>query len=216
MVKKEKRDIFLKVKRLVAASPGESLLLEDLAEVTAAEEIQIKLEKIEVKTVVKPAGDSMIITALEIIQAIKDEFPAAEIKHLGEADVVVDIKQEEATTGLIDNDNPPQVLIFLIGIILFLGSGMAIMNFHADVSMSKVHHQIYELIMGESTSSPLLLQVPYSIGLVLGMTIFFNGIFGIKLDNDPSPLEIEMYLYEDKANRYSLHQKTQQAKEDNK
>lgn len=46
------------------------------------------------------------------------------------------------------------------------------MNFHEDVSMRDVHIALYEMITGERNEYPYLLQIPYSIGLGLGMIIF--------------------------------------------
>ncbi|OCL27004.1 stage V sporulation protein AA [Orenia metallireducens] len=206
-----KEEIFLRVKRVVKAQPNQTLVISDLAEVITNKELQDKLEKVKVKEVTEKAGQSMIVTALEIIRAIKREFPQSGIKHLGEADVIVDI-EENFQNNLRDNQ-PSRLYIFAIGIILFFGAAMAIMNFHADVSMVKVHQQIYKLIMGESKENPLLLNIPYSIGLGFGMIVFFNQIYKYKFNKkDPSPLEIEMYLYKNKVNQFSLHQKTELAK----
>jgi stage V sporulation protein AA len=206
-----KEEIFLRVKRVVKAQPNQTLVISDLAEVITNKELQDKLEKVKVKEVTEKAGQSMIVTALEIIRAIKREFPQSGIKHLGEADVIVDI-EENFQSNLRDNQ-PSRLYIFAIGIILFFGAAMAIMNFHADVSMVKVHQQIYKLIMGESKENPLLLNIPYSIGLGFGMIVFFNQIYKYKFNKkDPSPLEIEMYLYKNKVNQFSLHQKTELAK----
>ena len=46
------------------------------------------------------------------------------------------------------------------------------MNFHEDVSMREVHIALYEIITGERNEYPYLLQIPYSIGLGLGMIVF--------------------------------------------
>ncbi|GAB6098980.1 stage V sporulation protein SpoVAA [Halanaerocella petrolearia] len=207
----KKKDIYFKTKREIRAKPGQMLLLKNLGEVTAVSELQQQVEEIEIKKVDKAAGQSMIITALEVVQAIKEEFPTAKVNHLGEADVIVDIKEDIQGNK---KSNQSKLYLALVSIILFLGSAMAIMNFHADVSMSRVHQQIYQLIMGRSEKNPLLLQIPYSIGVACGMFLFFNSVFNYKLDDDPSPLEVEMYLYEDKLNRFSLHQKAQEAKQD--
>ncbi|PRX26707.1 stage V sporulation protein AA [Orenia metallireducens] len=206
-----KEEIFLRVKRVVKAQPNQTLVLADLAEVITNKDLQDQLEQVKVKEVTKKAGQSMIITALEIIRAIKINFPQAGIEHLGEADVIVDI-EDTSQRNLTDNQ-PSKLYVFAIGVILFFGAAMAIMNFHADVSMVKVHQQIYKLIMGKSKENPLLLNIPYSIGLGFGMIIFFNKIYKYKFNkDDPSPLEIEMYLYKNKVNQFSLHQKTELAK----
>ncbi|GAB6139156.1 stage V sporulation protein AA [Halanaerobaculum tunisiense] len=205
-----KTDLHLKIKRQIQAQPGQMLLLEDLGEVVAADSLQQQVEKIEIKKIDKQAGQSVIITALEVIKAIKREFPAAKVNHLGEADIIVavteDVESESRTTQ-------SQLYVGLVGILLFLGSAMAIMNFHADVNMSQVHSKIYQLVMNQESDNLLLLQIPYSLGIACGMLLFFNGVFGYKIDDDPSPLEVELYLYKDKIDRFSLHEQAQQAKQ---
>ncbi len=211
MVKESVREeIFLRVKRVVRVEPGQGILIGDLAEVVTRDDLQSQLEEIKIKRADKEAGQSLIITALEIIRAIKDKFPQIEIEHLGEADVIVDI--EDNLNKKDQKNKHSKLYIILVSIILFLGSGMAIMNFHADVSMVKVHQQLYKIIMGEFKEEPLLLQIPYSLGIACGMIIFFNNIYKYKFNDEPGPLEIEMYLYSNKVNQYSLHQKAKKAK----
>ncbi|WP_027340016.1 stage V sporulation protein AA [Halonatronum saccharophilum] len=206
-----KEEVFLRVKRVVRAEPNQRLDIKDLSEVVSEDKLKEEIEKIRVKEVVKEAGDSMIITALEIIGAIKREFPELRIEHIGEADVIIDIEKNSKKNK--HQSSPPRLYVIFVSLILFLGSAMAIMNFHADVGMGPVHQRIYQMIMGVSNQEPLLLQVPYSLGIAIGMIIFFNRFYKYKIDDDPTPLEIEMYLYENKVNEFSLAQKSKRAKQ---
>ncbi len=208
-------EIFLRVKRVIIAQPNQSLKIADLADVHTKSPLKERIEEIKIKEVTKKDGQSMIITALEIISAIKNKFPDSHIEHLGEADIIIDIKSSSKKAAI--SKQPSRLYILAVGIILFFGSGMAIMNFHADVNMAAVHQQIYYLIMGKFQNRPLLLQIPYSIGLGSGMVIFFNQIYKHKFNKeDPSPLDIEMYLYKNKVNQFSLHRKTEIARRDKK
>jgi stage V sporulation protein AA len=99
---------------------------------------------------------------------------------------------------------PSVVAIALVWLLLFIGSGLAIMNFHADVSMLEVHRRIYELITGKSEPFPLILQIPYSFGIGLGMIVFFNHLFKKKFNEEPSPLEVEMFMYQESVNHYVI------------
>ena len=208
-----KQELFLKVNRFIEAKPNQDVLLKELAEVTTDNQLQSEVEEITVKRINKPVGESLVVTALEIIAAIKEQFPQLQVTHLGEADVVIEVVAEKSNSEG-QQKSFSWGLTIVVGLILFFGAGMAIINFHADVSMRKVHQQIYQLVMGKNKENPLLLQIPYSIGVACGMLIFFNGLFDINLDDDPSPLEIEMYLYEDEVNRYSLDKKAKQAEQD--
>lgn len=45
------------------------------------------------------------------------------------------------------------------------------MNFHEDVSMQVVHQKIYYMVTGTYDNQPLILQIPYSLGLGIGMVL---------------------------------------------
>ena len=47
---------------------------------------------------------------------------------------------------------------------------------------------------------PAILSVPYSIGIGLGIIIFFNHFSKFSLTEDPTPIEIEMTTYEKETN----------------
>jgi stage V sporulation protein AA len=88
--------------------------------------------------------------------------------------------------------------------VLFIGSGLAIMNFHTDVSMPEVHQRLYYLITGRAESQPLLMQIPYSLGIALGMILFFNHFFQKRINEEPSPLEVELFLYQQNVDQYYI------------
>ncbi len=78
------------------------------------------------------------------------------------------------------------------------------MNFHEDVSMRIVHQKIFKTITGLEDDKPLLLQIPYSIGLGLGMILFFNHVFRKRINEEPSPLEVEMFNYQQDLDQYVI------------
>ncbi|MGB9867068.1 MAG: hypothetical protein ACPLPR_04045 [Bacillota bacterium] len=84
----------------------------------------------------------------------------------------------------------------VVSALIFVGSATAIMNFHSDVSMKQVQSEVYRMLTGVRTDRPLLLQVPYSIGVAVGVYVFFNHIRLGGTKDEPSPLEVEMFLYD--------------------
>ena len=46
----------------------------------------------------------------------------------------------------------------------------------------------------------LALEVTYSIGLAVGIIVFFNHIGGRRITKDPTPIKVEMRIYEDDVN----------------
>lgn len=83
------------------------------------------------------------------------------------------------------------------------------MNFHTDVSMREVHERIYYLMTGQHVHEPLVLQIPYSLGIGIGMIVFFNHLFKRRLNDEPSPLELEMYLYQEHLDQYVIEHEKQ-------
>ena len=49
-----------------------------------------------------------------------------------------------------------------------------------------------------------MFQIPYSFGLGLGMIFFFNHVFKKRLNEEPSPLEVEMFNYQQDLDRYVI------------
>ncbi len=91
-----------------------------------------------------------------------------------------------------------------VWLLLFIGAALAIMNFHEDVSMRQVHQRLYHFVTGEVDPHPLLFQIPYSFGLGLGMILFFNHVFRKRLNEEPSPLEVEMFNYQQDLDQYVI------------
>ena len=50
------------------------------------------------------------------------------------------------------------------------------------------------------------MELSYSIGIGLGVTFFFNHFGGRKITEDPTPMEVEMRVYEDDVNKTLIEQ----------
>ena len=74
------------------------------------------------------------------------------------------------------------------------------MAFHNDISIIRVFDRIYTLVTGQESDSVTVLEISYSIGLALGIIVFFNHIGGRRITRDPTPIEVEMRVYEDQVN----------------
>ena len=70
------------------------------------------------------------------------------------------------------------------------------MAFNNDVDVTKLFGQIHELITGQGTSGFTILEVSYSIGITAGILIFFNHFGKKRFTVDPTPMEVQMRLYE--------------------
>jgi len=86
--------------------------------------------------------------------------------------------------------------IAFVAVVLFVGSSTAIMSFHTDGQMPKIFENYYRIFFGEEVKNPRLINIPYSIGLAVGIIVFYNHFMGKKLTDDPTPIEVEMEQYD--------------------
>lgn len=186
--------IYLRMRHRVQVLPNEIVYLADLAQIIADESIYNKLCKLPIYQVTAQDRNIVIVDVMKVIKNISKQFAQVEVQTIGPSQAIIEVIYKKKRASL--------PLFLLIWLLLFFGAAFAIMNFHEDVSMLAVHRKIYTMITGEETARPLLLQIPYSIGLGLGMIIFFNHVFRKRLNEEPSPLEIEMFNYQQDLDHY--------------
>ena len=81
-------------------------------------------------------------------------------------------------------------LVF-VALLCFAGGAFSIMAFHNDISITDLFRQLYELVMGEKSSGCTILEMSYSIGLMVGIILFYNHI-GKRRITQPTPIEVSM------------------------
>ena len=74
------------------------------------------------------------------------------------------------------------------------------MTFNNDVDIPSLFEQLYTQVTGQPTTGNTTLEISYSIGIGLGVLFFFNHFGRIKLTDDPTPMQVQMRLYEDDVN----------------
>jgi stage V sporulation protein AA len=131
---------------------------------------------------------------MHVIKEIHKFDHHIDVQTIGASQTIVEILYEKKKLS--------PLLFSVVWLLLFIGAGLAIMNFHEDVSMQQVHQRIYKIVTGKSNEQPLLLQIPYSLGLGLGMVLFFNHLFKKRINEEPSPLEVEIFNYQLDVDQY--------------
>ena len=125
------------------------------------------------------------------IDTIIKVFPEIDVESLGESETLV-IFDDEDEMGRIKEVG----LIAFVAAICFFGTAFTIMAFHNDIGIQDVFSNMYEMVTGETSNGITILEVSYSSGLATGIIIFFNHIGGRRITKDPTPVEVEMRLYE--------------------
>jgi len=188
--------LYIRLRKKMQVRRGEPVYLGQIAQLLAEPEYEQKLQMPELYRPDEQDGSLVLIDMMLIVRKVKELYPSMQIELFGEPHALIEIQGRSKP--------PSPVLIVLVWLLLFVGSGLAIMNFHADVSMAEVHRHIYKLLTGKETEHPLLLQIPYLIGIGIGMMTFFNHLFKKKFNEEPSPLEVEMFMYQENLNHYII------------
>ena len=197
--------IYIRMRNRVQAPPEEKVLLNDIAQVIAPDEVLSHLQTMMIHQLTETDRNIVIIDVMKVIRLIKSQLGEMDIQTIGPAQTIIEVTIKKKGVSI--------PFFLLIWFLLFFGSAMAIMNFHDDVSMKSVQEKIYTIVTGKKETKPLLFQIPYSIGLGMGMILFFNHVFKKRINEEPSPLEVEMFNYQlDLDNYVIIHENKESVK----
>ncbi|WP_274364450.1 stage V sporulation protein AA [Paenibacillus thermotolerans] len=186
--------IYIRLRKRVKVPRGRPIFLTDIAQFLSPPQWDPILRELVLHRPIRGDGNLILIDMLSIVAAIRERLPDAAVEHYGEPHTLVEIRTERKSAGWL--------LFAVVWLLLFFGSGLAIMNFHEDVSMPEVQRRIVYLITGKHVEHPYMFQIPYSIGIGLGMVVFFNHLFKKKINEEPSPLDVEIFKYEESVLQY--------------
>lgn len=197
MVKTKQSALYLRLKKRIYIRPERSVTLGQAARLLAiSDEQEEQLNKLVLYQHRKADGNRVVIDLLQIVKAIRELEPELTVEAYGDPQVLIMVSEKPVK---------PRIIVLLFAwLLLFFGAGLAIMNFHTDVSMKEVHIRIVELITGKQTEHPLWFQIPYSFGIGFGMILFFNHLFRKRFNEEPNPLEVELFTYQENVNAYVI------------
>lgn len=171
----------------------DDLFLRDIASLYCDDKtVLAKVRAIRLHTFHEGTEKRFYISMTEVVKRIKETVPGAEVESIGEPDMIAERVYVEKKKGAVE-----AFKILLVSIVCFFGASFTIMAFHNDIGIVDVFAKYYELVMGETSGGFTVLEVSYSIGLAAGIIVFFNHIGGRRLTKDPTPIEVEMSIYEE-------------------
>lgn len=187
--------VYLRMKKKLEIKNPIELKLKDVAYLSAnSNETIQKLQELRIYRVTEKDKEIVIIDSFLIIKHLTENYPNLEIQLIGPEQTIIRISKYKK--------NPNMVIVCLVWLLLFIGTAMTIINFHYDVSMQAVQQKIHFLLTGEENEFPLWIQIPYSFGLGVGMILFFNHWFKKRFNEEPSPLEVEIFKYQQSLDDY--------------
>ncbi|MBM7646234.1 stage V sporulation protein AA [Scopulibacillus daqui] len=195
--------IYIRLRQKFKAKINEVIRIKKMAQIIAPENLRHRINELAVYHVTEEDNSFIVIDVMDVIKEIYQLYPDLDIQTVGPPQAIVEVESKKRKMM--------PLFFIIVWLLLFIGAGLTIMNFHEDVSMRGVHQKIYYLMTGKTNDKPLILQIPYSFGIGIGMILFFNHIFKKRFNEEPSPLEVEMFNYQQDLDQYVIVQEKQKS-----
>ena len=150
-----------------------------------------------------------VVSMIDVIREIEKAEPQVEICHIGEPTFVLTYENPSQKNRLFSI-----LKVALVSLITFVGAGFSIMTFNTDVDVRTLFDNIDQMFTGRDSPGFSVLEVTYSIGIGVGVVLFFNHFGRRKLTQDPTPMEVEMRTYEDDVDTTIIEQADRSQKGD--
>jgi stage V sporulation protein AA len=174
-----------------------SVYLKDVAQLYCDDKPTLnRCQALKIKTIHQEKDKRYVENVLEVIEKIHEMDVSIQVTNLGETDFIIDYQKSKSPKYLWQ-----WTKTWFVCIVCFFGAAFAIMTFNNDASVGDVFKEVYKIVMGRESDGFTILELSYSIGLMLGIVLFFNHFSVWKLSTDPTPLEVEMRLYEDNISK---------------
>ncbi len=142
------------------------------------------------------AKKRVVVSILKVIELIEAQYPDIRVENVGENATLIELVKVNRHKGILQWFK----MMFVAGV-SFFGTAFTIMAFHNDIAINRLFSAIYELVTGETSDGYTILELTYSIGVAAGIILFFNHVGGRRITKDPTPIEVEMRVYESDVNK---------------
>lgn len=191
----------------------QKVMLSDVATIVSADEkMKRKIGMTELFCFPERQKEKKVFSVMKVIGMLGGLYPELDITTLGEPDFIVEYQPEKTGWWVTVADWGKTIAV---AVAVFFGSAFTIMSFNKDSSVEEIFAMIYKLSGGETRSGPGELEIAYSIGLPLGIILFFNHFLRKKIDSDPTPLQVQMRQYEKDVNATIIENATREGKKEN-
>ena len=136
-----------------------------------------------------------VLSSMDLIKDIQQKEPELDITTIGESTFIITYQKEGSVNIVLR-----WCKVIFVCLATFFGAGFSIMTFNNDVDIPALFEQIYTQVTGQASNGFSVLEISYSMGIGLGVLFFFNHFGRMKLTDDPTPMQVQMRLYEDDVN----------------
>lgn len=176
---------------------SEDVYVKDIGSLTCSDtHVLAKVKAIKLHHFKEGEPKRQVISMLKVIEEIDRACPGTSVESIGQPDVLFEYIDVNKHKGFIQT-----VKLLFVAMISFFGTAFTIVAFHNDIGINDVFVKVYEMVMGQPGDGYGILELAYSVGLAIGIIVFFNHIGGRRITKDPTPIEVEMRIYEEDVNK---------------
>lgn len=195
--------VFIILKDKVAIDVSNPLYISDVSLVYSNNESLLKnIEKLRIYNGLE-YEDWDYIDANKIRSKILEKHREIYLDISGATEIKIEIKSKEEKKPFLKIFK-----IFVVSLIMFFGAGLSIIYFHEDVNMVNALDRLYFMFTGIDNQNTYAMNIPYSIGLGVGMIGFFKRVSGKSASRrrrkEPGPMDLELLQYDNQVEEYIL------------
>lgn len=188
--------VYMKLKRSVEVQ-SDDVFVSDVANIRCANgSVEAKLKAVKVYKFHEKDTVRCVIGVLKIVELMEKACLGISVECLGETDCLVERIHVNKHKGFQQWGKA-----ILVALVSFFGTAFTIMAYHNDIGIVDVFAQIHQIVMGEEAEGLNVLELFYSLGLGLGIIVFFNHVGGRRITKDPTPIEVSMRNYEEDVDK---------------
>ena len=191
----QRTEVYIKAEQSTIVE-NQKIRLSDVVKIfTMDKKLEQELKNIALAFVSEKKRKKLVFSVMEVVALMVQANPNITVNILGDEDFIVEYIPPEKPKKWLD-----YLKTAFVCLAVFFGGGFAIMTFNEDASVQEIFSKLYVLVTGTKESSGVL-EISYSIGIPLGIILFFDHFSKLKIDNDPTPLQVELRLYEQDVNQ---------------
>ncbi len=158
-------------------------------------QLEEKCSRLKIMEIKENSDQRYVMSVMKVIQLLGQMNQSIEISNLGETDFIIDYQPGQGSAKWWN-----WVKTLFVCLTMFIGGAFAIMTFNNDGCVSEIFQQLYLSTMGTEPEGVTVIDIAYSVGLPLGLLLFFNHFGKVAFSKDPTPIEVQMRTYETDVN----------------
>ncbi len=201
--------VYIKCDRNVEVQSPD-VFMKDVGSLRCADNvISAKLKALKVHHFHQSDTKRCVISTLKLVELMEECCPNISVQIIGEPDVLVEWVSVNKHKGW-----QQWLKAALVCLVSYFGTAFTIMAYHNDVGINEVFTEVYRMAMNREPQGLNAVEISYSVGLALGIIVFFNHIGGRRLTKDPTPIEVAMRNYEQDVDKTLIETAGREGKEE--